>query len=255
MSLLIDESIRNWGMMVIVYVSILIGVLRNQVGSWLAMTSKKEKQRMKSAHNLALVKGLGEHMDRLCMMSGWLGKESFLRRKAFYAGENGYLAKQGEEVPAPDMSTAMQGQNAMFGNMKNMLVMMVSSMAMLYWARMCYSGMIIARVPFPLTQRFRGMTQMGLEIEALDVGFVSGMCFYFIVMIGLGSLQTLFTEEESAEFSEMGSMNMQQKQMQAQPDPDLKRMLSTRASSIELTQHEFLLADCSRRLTDALKAE
>ena len=39
--------------------------------------------------------------------------------------------------------------------------------------------LVVGRVPFALSQRFRGMLQRGVALRALDVTYVSSLSWYF----------------------------------------------------------------------------
>ncbi|CAI7837325.1 unnamed protein product, partial [Closterium sp. NIES-53] len=41
------------------------------------------------------------------------------------------------------------------------------------WVNFFFSGFVAAKVPFPLTQKFRGMLQNGIDLSTVDVSFVS----------------------------------------------------------------------------------
>jgi hypothetical protein len=75
--------------------------------------------------------------------------------------------------------------SAMSNMMKNNLGMMVPQMLTMAWVNFFFSGFIVARVPFPLTQRFRGMLQRGVDLPSLDVTYVSSLSWYFLNVFGL----------------------------------------------------------------------
>lgn len=103
----------------------------------------------------------------------------------------------------------MDNQNAMFSSMKNSIAMGVTMMLQMAWVNYFFSGFILAKVPFPLTQKFRGMTQSGVDMENLDVRYVSGLSFYFLVMFGTSQLQSLLVDQKQL----MTEDSMQQQQM------------------------------------------
>jgi hypothetical protein len=75
--------------------------------------------------------------------------------------------------------------SAMSNMMKNNLGMMVPQMLTMAWVNFFFSGFIVARVPFPVTQRFRGMLQRGVDLPTLDVSYVSSLSWYFLNLFGL----------------------------------------------------------------------
>jgi hypothetical protein len=46
-------------------------------------------------------------------------------------------------------------------------------------------------VPFPLTQKFRGMLQRGVDIENLSVRYISSLSLYFLILFGVSKLHSL----------------------------------------------------------------
>ena len=93
----------------------------------------------------------------------------------------------------------MDQQGQMFGTMKGTIVMGVLMMLQMGWVNYFFSGFILAKVPFPLTQKFRGMTQNSVDMENLDVRYVSALSFYFVLMFGMNQLMTLLMDSDSAE--------------------------------------------------------
>jgi hypothetical protein len=76
-------------------------------------------------------------------------------RRNFYTQSEGGLLDQKFEPSGGPM--AMMDPSKMVGGMKQNLVYTVSTIFMLTWVNTFCSGFILARVPFPLTQKFRGM--------------------------------------------------------------------------------------------------
>ena len=89
--------------------------------------------------------------------------------------------------------------SAMSNMMKNNLGAMVPQMLTMAWVNFFFSGFIVARVPFPLTQRFRGMLQRGVDLPSLDVAYVSSLSWYFLNLFGLRGVLALVLGEATVD--------------------------------------------------------
>jgi hypothetical protein len=160
----------------------------------------------------------------------------------------------------------MDSQNMMFSSMKGTIGMAVTMMLQMAWVNYFFSGFILAQMPFPLTQKFRGMMQNGVDMDNLDVRYVSGLSFYFLVMFGMSELQHLLVDEEALKLQEdeqqqeeqqpnamgagaapgmMPPMNpmMGMPGMPGQQGPDAKKQFETQKDNLQLFYHRFMLKD------------
>lgn len=69
----------------------------------------------------------------------------------------------------------MSDPSMMMDMMKKNLNMIVPQMLSMFWVNFFFSGFVIAKIPFPLTQKFRGMLQRGVDLQSLDVTYVSSL--------------------------------------------------------------------------------
>merc|ERR1712190_361934 len=84
--------------------------------------------------------------------------------------------------------SAAQDPTMMMGMMKNQMFFMVSQGVLAYWVSHLFSGFLVAKTPFPLTYQFKSMMQRGVDVQSLEPGYVSSLCWYMFVMMSSHSL-------------------------------------------------------------------
>ena len=83
--------------------------------------------------------------------------------------------------PMAQMQDMMAG---MGGTMPTIIISIVT----IGWINYTFGGILLAKVPFMLTQQFKTITQSGIEMENLNVQYISGISFYFLILFGLGKI-------------------------------------------------------------------
>ena len=63
------------------------------------------------------------------------------------------------------------------------------------WINYTFGGILLAKVPFMLTTQFKAITQNGVDMENLNVQYISGISFYFLILFGLGQIYSLFLKD------------------------------------------------------------
>ena len=116
-------------------------------------------------------------------------------RRSYFTQSEGILEHKFEAAGGP--MNAMMDPTKMIGGMKQNLIYTLSTIFMLTWVSTFCSGFILAKVPFPLTQKFRGMLQRGVELNNLDVTYVSSASFYFLALFGVRGLITMIQKDMS----------------------------------------------------------
>lgn len=82
-------------------------------------------------------------------------------------------------------------------------------MATMAWVNFFFTGFVVAKVPFPLTQKFRGMLQRGVDLQSLDVTYVSSLSWYFLNVFGLRGLLSVALGEETVDDTAIMQQQMQ----------------------------------------------
>merc|ERR1712203_14662 len=146
-----------------------------------------------------------------------------MRKDYFINSENGILT-QGKAKPN-QQKNMMTDPNIVIGYVINML----------------FSGFLIAKVPFPLTFRFKAMLQRGVELPELDPSWVSSASWYFLCIFGLRRLYSLVLgENNQADPSKMmeQQMTMGAAQMGNQ---DLGAIFKKEWEDFTVAKHKFIL--------------
>eukprot|EP00939_MAST-03C_sp_MAST-3C-sp1_P004108 g4108.t1 len=125
---------------------------------------------------------------RVRQNASFLTKKAFEMRHVYLSHKvNGILRKKVEVDPMKN--PMMSGNpNMMMDMMKGQVGTMLPHIFMVTFVSYVFSGFVLVQIPFPLTNAFRPMLQRGVDLETLDVSYVSSLSWYFLVMFGMSSL-------------------------------------------------------------------
>ena len=189
--LLLDSSIRDWVVLPLLAIMISAGLLRQYLGQYLRAKSTPLPKREVRA------KSLLQRMSRLRCAGGgggFLDQTKFEARRRYYVEflkETADVMEQEPEDSGSDgnknKSSDLPGMDpsAMMDGMKGGMAGMVQNMVMMQGISHFFKGFVLLKVPFALTNGFKGMFQRGLELTTLDTSYVSSVSWYFLVMYGL----------------------------------------------------------------------
>ena len=197
MELVFDERIRDYVFIPLVFVMFLIGILRRYIGG---VMNGGRKEGAKIANENALrehkIKALMGRSKKLRSANVFLTSKAFNMRKyslsATGAGQLRNVVKP-EDGDAMEkmMSNPMMNPDMMGGMLKKNLFQTIMTPLQYGMINYFFSGFIVGKVPFPLTQTFRTMLQSGVKVIGLDVKFVSSLSLYFLSFMGFNSIQQL----------------------------------------------------------------
>ena len=128
---------------------------------------------------------------KLRLSGGLIPAESFFSRKAYLASPGNGVLTQFESKEVDPMaalsSNPMMNPDMMSGMLKNNLFMAISTPLQYSVISHFFSGFLIGKVPFPLTQRFRELLQSGITVASLNVQYISSISLYFLTLFGFNS--------------------------------------------------------------------
>ena len=181
----LDPKIRDWVLLPILVLCVLVGMGRQAASNLLTSRPTKvevDVNRQKSIlARSARFRG-GAHL---------LTPGVFQAHKSLFdAKKTGLLRpkKAADGAPAPN---PLQNPDMMNQMMKQQVTQMMPQMAMMGFVSYFFSGFVAAKVPFALTNGFREMLQRGVLLTTLDVSYVSSLSIYFMCMFGLSGLLSL----------------------------------------------------------------
>lgn len=232
MELLLDSSIRDWVLIPIIVVVFLSGMLRVILSH--LMDSKQDPEKDDVVVTQAVMRS-----QKLRQNYSILPEHSFkLRRSFFCKPVTGFLHKEFESAGVagfmdPSAQLGMIKKNAAYG---------ITTFLLFSWVSSFCSGFILARVPFPLTQKFRSMTQRGVELDALDVTYVSSSSLYFLALFGMNGILSLVMGDVLTSKDKIQNLAMGMMPGAAGPGgKDLGKVMTGERENLELVTYNFAL--------------
>ena len=107
---------------------------------------------------------------------------------------------------------------------------------------------MVGKVPFPLTQRFRSMLQRGIDLQSLDVTYVSSLSWYFLNFFGLGGVFGLVlgnnTLNDTQQMRQMSMMGM-----------DTGKAFKSVKENLEMIAHESAIEEVAEKRATVILRE
>jgi ER membrane protein complex subunit 3 len=106
----------------------------------------------------------------------------------------------------------------------------------------------MAKFPFSLTQKFKGMVQRGLTLNSLDVSYVTSSSIFFLFLFGSNGVFSLIFGSDTVDDAKLmqnqmtGGIQQQQQQM-----VDYGSVFKSEIENLELIEHDFYLDSSEER--------
>ncbi|EFJ16068.1 hypothetical protein SELMODRAFT_179181 [Selaginella moellendorffii] len=243
--LVLDSAIRDWVLVPLSLVMVLIGVLRHFVSKCMSSQPEPDAKALKESQIVLRARYLRA-------AANYIPAKSFRMRKSYFNNEeNGLLhvpKGQGQNVQAQMLSDP----NMAMDMMKKNLSMIIPQTLTFAWVNFFFSGFVTAKIPFPLTQRFRGMLQNGIDLSSVDVSYVSSRSWYFLNLFGLRGLFSLILGEDNATDDTQKLMQTQMAMQMGGFGADPAKALGAEKEGLDLVQHEWLLPQIEQRAAAVL---
>ena len=234
----LDGDIRNWVLIPITVAMFLVGVLRHNVAKLLRGDAKVDLPALREAQ--AVIRA-----ERVRNNAGYVQSVGFRQRRHFFCDKTtGIFSPKSQKLnPSQQM---MSDPSMMTDMLKKNLNMIVPQMLTAAWVNFFFTGFVVGKVPFPLTQRFRGMLQRGIELQSLDVTYISSLSWYFLNFFGLRGVFALALGK-----NDLNDAQAMQQQMAMGMDTG-KAFVAVK-ESLDMMDHEFQLHVAERRAGRLLK--
>jgi len=244
--LLLDPSIRNWGVLPILVFVLCINLLRVYLTHLGKSNKAPELDDLRRRQTLA-------RADRLRAHGNYIHQRGFNARKAWFVDKEkgeGVLLEEGVPGAVNPMSNPM----GMMEMVKGQAYFGMTQMGMMQFSEMFFSGFVLVKIPFALTTSFKGMLQRGIELSTLDASYVSATSWMFLVAFGVKDLQRLFAYDE-APLQEEARVYAQQlggvPVGGGPPAPmgfDCAKMFVAAKEGLEVIRHRYALEEVEKRV-------
>lgn len=237
----LDPRIRDWVLLPIFVVMFLQGVLRHYVQVLLTDEKKPDMRALQKAELL-------RRSQRLRANCQFIPPAAVRMRKTFFVQKAFKEQPKQEGAEAPELP--QQDPLAMVGMMKqNMATMILPNMIMMGWVSFFFSGFVLVKLPFPLTDRFKDMLQRGIALKTLDPSYVSSLSWYFINLFGLRGLFSLVLGANSpTDDTRMMEQQMAGAQAMQQADPTGNKAATAERTELEIMNHDWTVCNAEFRL-------
>ncbi|KAJ3147260.1 ER membrane complex subunit 3 [Irineochytrium annulatum] len=242
----LDPAIRNWVLIPIMVVMVLVGILRHHATQMLNSIPKQKMKAVRESSALMRSRLLRGDGNIEIPSSGFTNRRAFL---SLAFEENQYL-KNPESAGAPaNPMTDPGSMDMMMDGMKKNMAMIIPQTLIMSWITFFFSGFVLIKLPFPLTLRFKAMLQRGVETVDMDVTWVSSLSWYFLNLFGLKSIYTILLGEENAAdgMRDMQAMQQMQPGVGAAP-PDASGLFKSEKDFLDLATYQFKLKGIEERV-------
>jgi hypothetical protein len=237
----LDPQIRLFVLVPITVAMFFVGVIRHNVSKVFQGVGKKiDYDGLREAQ--AVVRA-----TRISQNCGYLSEKGFEKRREYFCNDTTGVFSQ--ESKKSNMQQQMLSDPSMLSEMltKN-LNMIVPNMLTMAWVNFFFTGFVVGKVPFPLTQRFRSMLQRGIDLKSLDVTYVSSLSWYFLNFFGLGGVFGLVlgnnTLNDTQQMKQMSMMGM-----------DTGKAFKSVKENLEMIEHESTIEEVAERRATVILRE
>lgn len=252
--LILDPALKYWVLVPISIAMVLVGLARADVTTLLLPGPKleeyivvRERQFLQRSHAFKQNNNI-------------LTEEEFSQRQQYLIetlNTNEYYAKK--EAPDTDplnQLSQLGSTDALMTMAKQNMMNYVPQTLIMAWVNYFFAGFIVMKLPFPLTQGFKGMLQSGVATPDLNSRYVSSISWYFVNLFGLRPVYSLIMGDSTAAGN---IVNQQQQQGLGMPQiggpgaPDAQKVFLAEAENLQILSHESIFDGIVERILNSDK--
>jgi len=102
--------------------------------------------------------------------------------------------------------------------------------------------------PFGLTDRFKSMLQRGINLNNLDVSYVSSLSWYFITLFGMRGLFDIVLGSGNDATDNAQAMAQQMTGAPGMQPNDTAKMNAAERTELEITAHDWIVSGAEYRI-------
>jgi hypothetical protein len=242
-NILLDSEIRDWVLLPLLFILFCLGLLRHYVT--LLLNSKPAVTDVCAARHSQVAA-----YCRLVMQTAlFLPSRAVRTRVEELTAEGRGLLKQ--KVEKADQLAALSSPNMMQGMLKQNITGMLPNILMMSIAGSFFGGFVVARFPFVLSPKFKGMLQQGVAIDSLECAYVTSLSLVFLCMFALNGVMRLVlagdgeTDTAASMMAQMDPMMAMAAQQAQQPGQDMAKIFAGLEEELRFVQdhHNCVIAN------------
>ncbi|RLV92513.1 hypothetical protein JA1_003162 [Spathaspora sp. JA1] len=235
--LILDPQLKYWVLLPISIAMVLVGLIRNNITFLLQPSPKLQpykQERQRHFHESA--KAFIDHHHVLTPQEFSTRKTSLVSQltTSEYLAEEQVQANQDPLAQLTDPKNNEAMMNMAVGSILNYIPQTI----IMTWVNTFFSGFIIMKLPFPLTDGFKSMLQNGIMTPDLNVKYVSAISWYFVNLLGLRPVYSLLAGQEEADAIQQ--QQQQQPVMSGPGAPNMEKVFKQEAENIQILTHESI---------------
>ena len=200
MVILIDPQIRNWVFFPILAIVVLFAYIRTLVKELTKQNAPtRQKIVSKKDQEFNQIKQVALRVGIFSRNKDIISRESFDSRINAFLEQDGMLKYRGPDKLSQEellRQNPMMQQGMISGMLKQNLVMMVVFPLQYFIIQHLFSGLIIGKIAFPLSQSFKQVLQKGINVSNLSVQYISGISLYFLSFVGVSKLIFILSHQK-----------------------------------------------------------